>query len=90
METAYRREEIVSSSEASKRLGEVLSEVKRKGRVVLSRNNRLEAVILPIEDYEELVEDIEHLLTALEIQERKAKDKGKRVPWESLKARHGL
>ena len=90
METAYRREEIVSSSEASKRLGEVLSEVKRKGRIVLSRNNRLEAVILPIEDYEELVEDIEHLLTALEIQERKAKDKGKRVPWESLKARHGL
>jgi len=35
----------------------VLNEAKRKGRMVLSRNNRLEAV----------VEDLEHLFTALEI-----------------------
>ena len=34
METAYRREEIVSSSKASKRLGDVLSKAKRKGRLV--------------------------------------------------------
>jgi prevent-host-death family protein len=90
METAYRREEIVSSSKASKQLGEVLNEVKRKRRVVLSRNNRLEAVILPIEEYEGLVEDLEHLLTALEIQERKARARGKRISWETLKAKHGL
>jgi len=82
METAYRREEIISSSKAAKQLGEVLNEAKRKGRVVLSRNNRLEAVILPIEEYEGIVEDLEHLLTALEIQERKARDRGKRVSWE--------
>lgn len=90
METAYRREEIVSSSKASKRLGEVLNEAKRKGRMVLSRNNRLEAVILPIEEYEGIVEDLEHVLTALEIQERKARSRGKRISWESLKAKHGL
>ena len=90
METAYRREEIVSSSKASKNLGEVLNEAKRKGRMVLSRNNRLEAVILPIEEYENIVEDLEHLLTALEIQERKARDRGKRISWESLMAKHGL
>jgi len=90
METAYRREEIVSSSKASKQLGEVLNEAKRKGRVVLSRNNRLEAVILPIEEYEGIVEDLDHLLTALEIQERKARDRGKRIAWEALKAKHGL
>jgi len=90
METAYRREEIVSSSKASKQLGAVLNEVKRKRRVVLSRNNRLEAVILPIEEYEGLVEDLEHLLTALEIQERKARARGKRISWETLKAKHGL
>jgi prevent-host-death family protein len=90
METAYRREEIVSSSKASKQLGEVLNEVKRKGRMVLSRNNRLEAVILPIEEYEGIVEDLEHLLTALEIQERKARDRGHRISWESLKAKYGL
>jgi prevent-host-death family protein len=90
MQTAYVREEIVSSSKASKRLGAVLAEARRKGRMVLSRNNRLEAVILPIEEYEGIVEDLEHLLTALEIRERKARDRGKHVAWETLKARHGL
>ena len=89
METAYRREEIVSSSKASKQLGEVLNEAKRKGRMVVSRNNRLEAVILPIEEYEDIVEDLEHLLTALEIRERKAGDRGKRISWESLKTKYG-
>ena len=87
MNTAYRREEIIPSSAASKQLGEVLNEAKRRGRVVLSRNNRLEAVILPIEEYEEIVDDLEHLLTALEIWDRKARDRGKRITWESLKAK---
>jgi prevent-host-death family protein len=90
MDTAYRREEIVSSSRASKGLGEVLNTARRRGRVVLSRNNKLEAVLLPIEEYEGMVEDLEHLLTALEIFERKARARGKRIPWEPLKARYGL
>jgi len=55
MDTA--REEIISSSQASKQLGEVLNQVKQKRRIVLSRNNRLEAVILPIEEYEEIADD---------------------------------
>jgi prevent-host-death family protein len=90
MNTAYRREEIVSTSEASKRLGKVLLEARQKGRIVLSRNNRLEAVIIPVEDYEEMVEDLEHILIALEISERKQKDRGKRISWETLKVKHGL
>lgn len=90
METAYRREEIVSSSHASKQLGEILNTARRRGRVVVSRNNRLEAVILPIEEYEGIVEDLEHLLVALEIRERKGRAGGPRVSWESLKTRHGL
>jgi len=90
MDTAYRREEIVPSSKASKQLGEVLNQAKQKGRIVLSRNNHLEAVILPIEEYEGIIEDLEHLLIALEIQDRKARDRGKRISWESLKAKYGL
>ena len=90
MNTAYRREEIVSTSEASKKLGKVLRDARQKGRIVLSRNNRLEAVIIPVEDYEEMVEDLEHILIALEIHERKQRGRGKRISWESLKARHGL
>lgn len=90
MDTAYRRDEIVSSSTAAKRLGEVLSRAKRSGRIVVSRNNRLDAVILPIEEYEGMVDDLEHLLTALEIHDRKRTNKGKRVAWDSLKIKYGL
>jgi prevent-host-death family protein len=89
MDTAYRRDEIVSSSQASKQLGEILDRARRAGRVVLSRNNRLDAVVLPIEEYEELVDDLDHLLTSLEIAERKS-ERGKRISWAALKARHGL
>ncbi len=90
MDTMYSRQEIISSSHASKQLGEVLKAAKQNGRVVLSRNNRLEAVILPIEAYEEIVEDLDHLLTSLEIQDRKARDRGKHVPWKTLKTKYGL
>ena len=90
MSIAYERQEIISTSEASRKLGEVLRFAKQKGRVILSKNNRLEAVILPLDGYEEMINDFEHLLIALEIQERKARAKGKHVSWESLKVKHGL
>ena len=90
MDITYRREEIVPCSSASKQFGEVLNEAKRTGRVILSRNNRREAVILPIEEYEGLVEDREHLLAALEIRGRKAGAGGKRISWEALKAKYSL
>jgi hypothetical protein len=35
-------------------------------------------------------EALDHLLTAQEIRKRKAKARGKRVAWETLKAKHGL
>ncbi|MBI2889621.1 MAG: type II toxin-antitoxin system Phd/YefM family antitoxin [Nitrospirae bacterium] len=89
MQTAYRRDEIVASSHASKHLGELLDRVKRKGRVVLSRKNRLEAVLVSVENYEEIIEDLEHLVTALEIGRRKTAG-GKRISWDTLKSRHGL
>ena len=90
MSTAYERQEIISTSEASRKLGEVLRYAKEKGRVILSKNNHLEAVILPLDEYEEMIKDLEHLLMALEIQERKTRAKGKHVSWEFLKAKHGL
>ncbi len=90
MDTSYRRDEIVPSSKAAKQLGEVLNEAKRTGRVVLSRNNKLEAVLLPIEEYEGLVGDLEHVLTALEVKERKDASHGKTVKWQAIKAKHGL
>ena len=90
MSIAYERQEIISTTEASRKLGEVLRHAKQKGRMILSKNNRLEAVILPLDSYEEMIKDLEHLLMALEIQDRKARSSGKHITWESLKAKHGL
>jgi prevent-host-death family protein len=90
MNNSYARKEIVSTSKASKELGKVLRDAKERGRIVLSRNNKLEAVILPVEVYEEMLEDLEHLLIALETFERKERDRGKRISLETLKAKHGL
>ncbi len=90
MMQAYRREDTVSFSKASRHLGEIINVAKRKGHVVLSRNNRPETVILPIKAYEAMIQDREHLLTALEVQERKAMSRGKRISWDSLKTKCGL
>jgi len=72
---AYERSEIMAAGKAAKRLGAVLSDLKagRKKRVVISRNNVLEAVILPVEDYEQLEDAaniIEHMRIARIVSQR--------------------
>ena len=66
--SAYERSEIIASGKAAKRLGAVLSDLKsgRLRRVVISRNNVLEAVILPVEEYEQL-EDAANILEHMKI-----------------------
>ncbi len=66
--SAYERSEIIASGKAAKRLGAVLSDLKsgRLKRVVISRNNVLEAVILPVEEYEQL-EDAANILEHMKI-----------------------
>ena len=62
----YAREEIISSSKASKNFGEILEKLKsgKAEKIVISKNNELEAVIIPIEEFEtikEAFEIVEHL-----------------------------
>ncbi len=66
--SAYERSEIIASGKAAKKFGAVLSDLKsgRLKRAVISRNNVLEAVILPVEDYEQL-EDAANILEHMEI-----------------------
>ena len=54
----YSKGEIISSTKVSKNFGTILNMLKRKKleKVAISRNNRLEAVILPIEEYETIKE----------------------------------
>jgi PHD/YefM family antitoxin component YafN of YafNO toxin-antitoxin module len=52
----YARNEIFSATEAAKRFGAILEKFQNKSlaRAVVSKNNRIEAVILPVEAYEEM------------------------------------
>lgn len=58
---AYARNEIFSATEAAKRFGAILEKLEDQSlsRAVVSRNNRIEAVILPVEAYEEMKEIFE-------------------------------
>jgi PHD/YefM family antitoxin component YafN of YafNO toxin-antitoxin module len=58
---AYARNEIFSATEAAKRFGAILEKLQERSlsRAVVSRNNRIEAVILPVEAYEEMREIFE-------------------------------
>ena len=71
----YLRSEIIPSSKTSKNLGQIIADLKngKLQRAVISRNNTLEAVILPIDVYEKIMETselIEHLEIANLIKQR--------------------
>ena len=72
----YARNEIFSATEAAKRFGAILEKLQDQSleRVVVSKNNRIEAVILPVEAYEtmkEIAEWIEVLDIAETVDKRK-------------------
>lgn len=75
----YSQAEIIPSSKTAKNLGQILENLK-KGiieRAIVSRNNELEAVILPIKRYEEIMEMaeiLEHIEIAKLIQEREKEE----------------
>ncbi len=54
----YARNEIFSATAAAKRFGSILEKFQERSleRAVVSKNNRIEAVILPVEIYEEMKE----------------------------------
>jgi len=54
----YARNEIFSATDAAKRFGSILEKFQKRAltRAVVSKNNRIEAVILPVEAYEEMKE----------------------------------
>jgi hypothetical protein len=54
--TTYTKEEIIPSSVISRKLGDVLNKLKNNklSKIGIIRNNQLEAVILPVKEYEEL------------------------------------
>ena len=74
------KEEIVSSSKAGKNFGQILERLKsgQTEKIIISKNNKLEAVIIPIEEYEKVKEAFE-LIEHLEIFQLIGKRKGKKT-----------
>jgi len=93
--TIDRRNEMVSVSEATRHLATLMK--KLQGRIAskyfLTKNNTIEAVLLPIEEYEKLLEvqeELDHLILYNEIRERERNDSGKRITLAELDKKHGL
>ena len=89
MAVAYKKDEILSASRVARSFGKVLTDLKtqHRRRVVVLKNNQVEAVIVPGNDYEKMAAALD-LLEHMEIHHlvtQRARKKGKKpVPLEAL------
>ena len=88
----YSRDEIISASDMARGFSGVLKKLAdhTQERFAISKNNKLEAVVLPVEEYERLKEAydlLEHLEIAKTIEARKD---SKTVSLEEMAKRHGI
>ena len=72
---AYTRDEIISATDLARNVSATLSSITKntKDKIAISKNNKLEAVIIDIEEYERLKEAyelIEHIEIAKTIEDR--------------------
>jgi prevent-host-death family protein len=60
---AYSRDEIISASDVARGFSSVLNDLIDgvQDRFVISKNNKLEAVVLPIEEYERMQEALDYM-----------------------------
>jgi prevent-host-death family protein len=88
----YSRDEIISATDMARGFSTVLKDLMEhtKERLAISKNNKLEAVVLPIDEYERLQEAydlLEHIDIYHKVQERKD---SKTVTFEDSALRHGI
>ena len=79
-------DELISSSRAASELSRLLNQLPQK-KWFIQRNNRLEAVLLGIDEYQQLLEleeQVEHLTLALLLSERERQDDGYRIGLNEL------
>ena len=89
MAVAYKKDEILSASRVARSFGQVLADLnsKRRRRVAVVKNNHLEAILLPIEDYETMAEALailEHLEIYRLVRERKGKKRPNTISLDAL------
>ncbi len=89
MAVAYKKEEILSASRVARSFGKVLTDLKtqHRRRVVVLKNNQVEAVIVPVDDYEKMAEALdllEHMEIHRLVTQPARKQVKKTVPLEAL------
>jgi len=89
MGVSYKKDELLSASKVARSFGQVLADLseKRRRRVAVVKNNQLEAVILPVDDYEAMADALtllEHVEIYRVVQERKRKKSRKAVSLDAL------
>ena len=89
---AYTRDEIISATDLARNVSATLNSIVKhtKEKVAISKNNRLEAVIIDIEEYERLQEAyelMEHMEIAKIVEERK---KSETIDFEELLAEEDI
>jgi prevent-host-death family protein len=92
---AYRRDEIISVSDLARNLSATLGSLLdySKEKLAISKNNKLEAVIIPIEEYErmkEAYEYMENMEIARIVEERDKTPKSSYLTLEELAKKRGI
>ena len=94
MAVAYKKDEILSASRVARSFGQVLADLSgKRSRVVVVKNNHLEAILLPIEDYETMAEALailEHLEIYRLVRKRKSKKRPNAISLDALLKEQGL
>ncbi|MBN2823743.1 MAG: type II toxin-antitoxin system Phd/YefM family antitoxin [Campylobacterales bacterium] len=92
---AYSRDEIISASDMARGFSGVLNDLiaHTKERFAISKNNKLEAVILPIDEYErmqEALEMMEHIEIYNIVKERESTPKSQYLTLDELADNLGI
>ena len=90
--TSYTRDEIVSVSDLSRGLSNILGNIidNSKEKIAISKNNKLEAVLLNIDEYEKLKEAYD-ILEHLEIYKKvKERESSKTISFDESMKNHGI
>jgi PHD/YefM family antitoxin component YafN of YafNO toxin-antitoxin module len=92
---AYTKDELMSSTEIVRNFSTILDSIKKHERekVAVMRKNRLEAVILSVDEYERiqgLADIIEHFQIYKTVKEREATPQSAYVDFDRILDEHGL
>ncbi len=92
---AYKKTELMSSTEIVRNFSSILDSITKheKDKIAVMRKNKLEAIILPVEEYEriyELMEFFEHIQIYKAIEQRKDTPLNEYIDLDQLLAEQGI